>query len=152
MTITRANVEAILVRRCGKLLEAADLDGTTVSGSNADLNDPIGWALRQCGYSVTSVAAVADADLVSVSAANTDKLFDLAELRMLETIQGNLDDVDIQLGPRQEALSQLAKQVEQRLERVQARVQREYGYGAPELEAGVITYEFAEHYTGTDDE
>jgi hypothetical protein len=98
------------------------------------------------------VASEADSDLASVDSDDYDRLFDLAELRTLETIQGNLDDVDIQLGPRQEALSQLAKQVEQRLNRLQARVQREYGYGAAALGTGVITYEFAEHYDGTADD
>lgn len=152
MSLTRASVEEILIRRCGKLMTAADLDGTTANGTNRDLNDPLGWALRQCGYSVTSVGAVADADLASVATTKYDQLFDLAELRTLESILGNLDDVDIQLGPRQERLSQLANQVERRLENLQMRVQREHGYGAPEMEAGVLTYEFAEHFTGSDDE
>jgi hypothetical protein len=152
MALTRANVESILVKRCGKLLTAADLDGSTVDGTNADLNDPIGWAVRQCGGSVSSITAVADADLATVDADDYDQVLDLAELRTLETVQGNLDDVDITLGPRQESLSQLAKQVEQRLARLQKRVEQEYGYGASALGTGVITYEFAEHYDGTDDD
>lgn len=45
MALTRANVEAILIRRLGGIFEAVGLDGATADGSNEDLNDPIGWAL-----------------------------------------------------------------------------------------------------------
>ena len=152
MSLTRANTEQILIRRCGKLLTAAGLDGTTVAGNNADLNDPLGWALRKSGYSVASVAAIADADLAAVSADDTDKLLDLAELRALETILGNLDDVDITLGQRSESLSQLSAQVEKKLTRLQARVEKAYGVGIGTLQAGMITNLFAEHDTTDDDD
>jgi hypothetical protein len=152
MSLTRANVESILVKRCGRLLTAADLDGSTVDGTNADLNDPIGWAVRQAGYTVTDITAVADADLASVATTNYDELLDLAELRALETILGNLDDVNIKIGPRSEDLSDLARQVEKRLELQRKKVELEYGYGVGTLEAGVITLEIAEHYEGTEGE
>jgi len=67
MTITRANVESILIKRVGKLMTAADMDGSTVGGTNADLNDPIGRALRRIGYTTASIIAVADVDIAGVS-------------------------------------------------------------------------------------
>ena len=47
MTLTRASVEAMLIRRAGKLLTVAGLDGATKDGTNADLGDPI---LATAGY------------------------------------------------------------------------------------------------------
>jgi len=54
MALTRANAEVILIRRVGALLTAADLDGTTVDGTNVDLNDPFASALRQLGHTAVS--------------------------------------------------------------------------------------------------
>jgi hypothetical protein len=126
----------------GKLLTEADLDGTTVNGSNADLNDPIGWAIRKCGGSVASVVAVADSDVAGVSTDDLDKFFDLAEFRALESISGNLAVVTITAGPRTEHLSDLAKLVEQRLARKRKQLLEDYGVGAPELQAGVFYHDF----------
>ena len=43
MSITRANLEAVLIKRCGDLLTTAGLDGTTAGGTNAmrDNHDPV---------------------------------------------------------------------------------------------------------------
>lgn len=152
MSLTRANVETILVRRCGSLLTAAGLDGTTLDGTNVDLNDPIGYALREMGYTVDDITAVADDDVSSVSTANYDKLLDLSELRTLENIQGNLDEVDITLGPRKEALGQLPDRLEKRIERLEAKVRKVYGIGVGTITAGVIKLDFAEHNEDLPDE
>lgn len=144
MALTRANIEAILVRRCGGRLAAAGLDGTTVSGANADLSDPIRAALRQLGYSVASAASVADSDLASVAAADEEQLIDLAELRALESALGNLDTVDITAGPRQERLGQLADQLERLIARKTTFLRQRYGIGAATISAGAIGLGFQE--------
>jgi hypothetical protein len=144
MSLTRANIESVLIRRVGKLLAAADLDGTTVSGSNGDLNDPIGWAIRQCGGTVASVVSVADGDCASVDDTDVDKLLDLAELRTLETIEGNLDGVDITVGPRSESLNQLSVRVRMKLDAKRDQVRRDYGFNVATLSAGVVTLDFAQ--------
>lgn len=143
MSLTRAAAESILVKRLGKLLTEAGLDGTTVDGSNADLNDPIGWALRQAGYTVADVTAVADSDLVSLATADTDKLLDLAELRALENISGNWAGVDIRVGERQESYNQFRIAIEERIARKEKQILRDYGIGASSLETGLLTFDFA---------
>lgn len=143
MSLTRANIETILVKRCGPLMTAAGM-ATTVLGSNADLNDPIGYAVRKTGGSVTSFVAVADADIAGVDELGYDQLLDLAELRTLETILGNLDDVDLRVGPRDEKFSQLRTDTEKRMERLQKRIEKEYGIGVS-IEAGVVILDFVEH-------
>jgi hypothetical protein len=144
MTITRANVEEVLIRRAGKLMAAADLDGASYHGANADLNDPIGWALRQMEYAVASLVNVADSDLASVTDADIDQLLDMAEYRLMENVEGNFDDVDISANGRSERLSQLMEQVTKRLERLKTKIETVYGLGLGTLDAGVIALDFIE--------
>ena len=72
MALTRANTEAILIRRLGGIFEAVGLDGATADGSNEDLNDPIGWALRQLGKP-PDPTAVSDADVAAVVRTTTTR-------------------------------------------------------------------------------
>lgn len=146
MTITRANAETILIRRAGALLTAAGLDGSTGDGTNADLNDPIGWALRQLGYSVASPAIVTDTDVAAVTDSTLDQFLDLAELRVLETAHSAaLTLVDTAAGSLRESLGQMAAGLEKRLERLASRLERLYGVGLAGLTGGYLTMEFAEH-------
>lgn len=152
MTLTRANVEAILVQRTGPLLTAGGMDGATVNGANASLNDPIGYAIRKSGLAVSNIASVADSDLTGVSSDDYDQLLDLAEYRTLENILGNLDDVNITVGSRTEALGQLSDQVEKKMDRLAARIEREYGVGLGTLQVGVINLGFQEQNSTTEAE
>lgn len=144
MTTTRADVEVMLIARAGKLMTAADMDGTMCYGANADLNDPIGWALRQTGYTVASLASVTDTDLSAVADADVDQIIDMAEFRLLQNIEGNLDAVDISANGRSEKLNQLAERVASRLERVQKNIETLYGLGLGTLEGGTIALDFIE--------
>jgi hypothetical protein len=120
------------------------MDGMTTDGSNLSLNDPIGFAVRKLGLTVVDLANFADGDLAAVSATDYDQLLDLAEYRTLESILGNLDDVNISVGSRSESLGQLSDQVEKKMERLAGRIQREYGLGVGSLSAGVIGLGFQE--------
>lgn len=139
---TRAGIESVLIRRCGRLLTAAGLDGTTISGANEDLNDPIGTAIRQLAGHVADLTAVTDSDVSSIDADNLDALLDLAELRSLESALGNLDVVDVSVGPEREALGQLGTRLERAIERKRAHVERDHGIGVTTLTAGVIRLGF----------
>ena len=143
MTVTRANIESILVQRTGALMTFAGY-AVTVAGSNANLNDPIGYALRQVGYSVASIALVVDADLATIDSDDIDQILDIAELRTLENISGNLDDVDITTGPVKENLSQIAANLEKRMARLQEKINYSYGTGVTATTSSII-HDFAEH-------
>ncbi len=145
MAITeRAKYETILVARTGKLMVAADLDGTTVNGTNTDLNDPLGAAIRDAGGAVSDISSVVDADIASITA-SVDQFIDTAELRVLESIEGNLDDVDTTAGTQSRRFSQLAAQVAKRIDRKEKQLEKKYGVGLQELEAGVILLDIADH-------
>ncbi len=126
-------------------MTASGLDGVTVDGTNDDLNDPIGYALRVCGYSVSDISGVADTDLAGVSSDDYDKFLDVAEHRTLVTILNNYDDVDISIGSRNERFSQIADRLGKRIESMERRLENVYGIGAGSLEAGHIVLDFAEH-------
>lgn len=145
MVMTRANVEVLLIRRCGALMTAAGLDGTTVDGTNVDLNDPIGVAIVAVSGTVASRVLVTATDVATVAAADYDEFLDVVEYRVLESVLGNLGKVDITVGPRQENLSQLATRLEKTIERKRKDLHDKYGYAVGTLEAGYITLDFAEH-------
>ena len=145
MTLTRANVEVILVKRTENFLAAADMDSTTVNGTNADLNDPIGYAIRICEGTVSDITDVADADVQTVDEDDVDKLLDVAELRVLETFLSQYDKFGLKVGPRSEYQSQLAERLESKVKRMQKRLDTMYGVGAATIEAGVVGLDFAEH-------
>lgn len=143
MTITRAKAETILIERVGALMVAVGFDGDTHDGSNQNLNDPLLYALWKTGStSVENVIGVTDDDLDALAAADYAKFFDLAELRLLMNIRGNLSDVDITVGPRREMLSQRARLLDDMIKRKQMSVEQEYGIGSSELQIGQINLNF----------
>ena len=140
--MTRTQAETVLIARCGKLLTACGIDGTTLNGANASLTDPLAWALRQSGYPPATFGAVTDTDLAGVQDGHIDKLIDLAEMKALENALGNFDATDISVGPRSESYDQLRAGIEKILTRKQTNIMRLYGVGIGTLEAGVIAYDF----------
>lgn len=142
MSLSRASVEGVLIRRCGRILTAAGLDGTTASGANADLADPISSAVRQLGLSVATLGSVSDSDLAGVATEDLDALLDLAELRCYESALGNLDVVDVSVGPERESLGQLGARLEGLIERTRTKIQRAHGIGVATLTGGTIRLGF----------
>ena len=124
-------------------MNEAGLDNVA-SGANADLVDPMGWALRQSDYSVATIGQVSSADLAGVAEADYDKVFDLAEYRALLNTRGNLTAVDIKVGPRSESYSQLGGRLEALIKSKAADLERDYSFGLATLEAGVIALNYTD--------
>lgn len=143
MAITRSQAERILIRRVGALFTTAGLDGVSQAGDNPDLVDPIVTALHTLGLTVADVADVQDADLSGLVLADYNAFFDLAEYRALGNILGNLDLVDITVGPRTEKLSQLSDQVEDNMEQLRKTLQDVHNVHGGTLEMGAINMNFA---------
>ena len=142
MALTRANVEYIRGSRLRDLRAALDMSEAT-SGGNDDLNDPIGYAIRQLGGSVASVWAVSDSDVAGIAGSDYDELFDLAELRALETMRSKARRLtDITAGPRSDQFSAIAAGLAADIADKRADIKARYGTGAATLEAGVLTLDF----------
>jgi hypothetical protein len=122
----------------------------TFAGANIDLADPIAWGLRQLDYDASINPTTAEVEAVPI--AEFDEFLDYVNLALLENISTNLDDVDTTVGPRSESLNQLTDRIEGRLTRLLEKMRVEYGYGTSSLSTGTITFEFAEHQSGSDDD
>jgi hypothetical protein len=151
MALTRANVEVLLIQRVGSLFTELGLDGTTANGSNPDLNDPIGTAIRKVGGSVSDLTAVADADLSGVATAKYDELIDRAELRALETaLNAATRLVALAVGPRREQLGDIAMRLRLSVDDKRRQMRMEYGSGVSSLTAGVITLDLMQQNDDAD--
>lgn len=126
MALTRAQIETVLIARCGGKMTVAGLDGATHDGNNADLADPISAALFEMGYQL-DLGTVTDSVLSIVEGNRISEFLDRAERRCLENISGNIDTVNIALGPRREDLNQLAEQVEKAIARLEKKILLRYG-------------------------
>jgi hypothetical protein len=146
-TLTRANMEAVLIRRCGKLLTAAGLDGVTSFGANHDLTDPLATALRAVGVVLAVPTEVADDDVALLDLERLDEAQDRAELRALESALGNLDLVDVSYVGHKESLDQLGKRLEGLITKKRAALSTAYGSAGGSLSAGAIGLGFAETWS-----
>lgn len=138
--MNRANVESVLVKRCAAALEMVGMDYTTISGTNADLNDPIWAALKRLGYTVASTTVI-DADISQIDPGDESALLDVSELRTLETVyNAAVALVDTSIGPRRESLSQFGARLEKLIEAKREQIKQDYGslYGVG-LEAGTFS-------------
>lgn len=143
MTITRAQIETILISRTGGLLLAAELDVTTVNGTNADLADPISKAASLLGIEVADVTNITDTELSGVAQTDVTELLDRAELATYRMIAGNLSLTDIYIGPRREFFSQLARQVQKNIDQLSEEIEANFGVGR-QLQSGTLRLDFAE--------
>lgn len=115
---------------------------TTTATANEDLIDPLASALMDMGYQPQSIAAITNTDLAAVEEDRYPELLDRAELRTLENIAGNLDLVNVSVGPRREDLSDLTTQVEKAIDRLVTKIARLYGDEI--LSGGSISLDFQE--------
>lgn len=137
----RSEAEVVLIARCGTALTVVGKDGTTVNGSNPDLNDGLWYALDKLGYSIVSISSVSDGDVSAVTTEDIRPFIALAELRTLETVLNAATSlVDITVGPRRESLSQFSERLEKIVENYRANILRDFGdlFGSG-LEAGVFS-------------
>jgi hypothetical protein len=140
MALTRTQVEKVMIRRAGKSLAFVSLDGTTNDGTNEDLADPIASTLQAMGYTVADITNPTDAELAGVTAVN--QFLDRCELRVLETVLGNMDMVSFSTGPRSENLSDFTGKLEKTIAEKRDFIQREYGVSLGSLSTGKINLNF----------
>lgn len=94
--MTRLDVQLLLLRRCGEFMTQAKMSVES-NGDNEHMADPILWALRMLGYTPASIVIVSDAEVEAIAQEHTLAFLDLAELRLLENVRGNLTRVSTSL-------------------------------------------------------
>lgn len=144
MAMTRAEAESVLIRRCGKMLDAAGLDGTTVDGTNADLTDPLGVALRHLGFSPAGLVTVTDSDLSGVDDSNVVEFLDVAALAAMRASLNNWVEPDQIAGQdTRQDLGKLRESLRTSIGAEEKRLADLYNYGvASGIEAGTLTLGF----------
>ena len=107
MMLTISNVtDELKTRFTGYLDKAIAITGEDKAPS---VQSCMAWSARQIGLSPTQLRSVSDAELATIT--SVDAFLDLAELRMLETVQTNLSDVTTQTGPVREDWNDLSKRI-----------------------------------------
>lgn len=142
--MTRAKAERVLIRRCGRLLRWAKLDGSTFSGTNVDLADPIASAMRSCGVSPADPTDPADDDFDAVDADDYGRFFDVAELRCLESVWGNLDEVTEQEGTDKQDWNQAKAELRRRIDAKRQDLKDMYGFGYGDVVSGTLELSYTE--------
>ncbi|MBI3161285.1 MAG: hypothetical protein HYZ23_02185 [Chloroflexi bacterium] len=141
MSVTRADVESVLVSRAKKRMEFVGM-GVSVSGSNVDLADPIGMALLALDIVPANFTAPSDSDLATVAAEDVPKLLDIAELRLLENILGNADKVTLQAASGTEHFGQFIESLEKVIAQKHEINQKQHGVGVGKSVTGTRNLNF----------
>lgn len=144
MAITRGAVETVLIRRTRLWMAESKMDCATVSGNNKDLAEPISWSMRQCGYSVASIADATAAEVATVADTDADKLLDYAEWRLLNNILQNFALVDVSEGPHSESFNQFRLRLEEAIARKDRYMKATYGTNIGTISGGEILLNFQE--------
>lgn len=121
-----------------------NLDGTTVDGTNGDLSDPIRTGLGSLGVACADPTSPADADLAALATADLDQLLDVAEYRCLQSVLGNLDEVNEQAGTDRKDFGQFAAALQVTIAALLTSLQQTYGVGLMAPSIGTLDYNFAE--------
>lgn len=140
MSVTLASVESTLVLRCGPRLTLVGLDIVTLAGRTATLADPIASSLRSLGVDLANPLAPTDADFATIADPQVSQLLDIAELRCLETVLGNLTMTNEQVGVDKQDWAKYAENLQAAIETLRTL----YGIGVTAPTIGTIGLNFAE--------
>lgn len=123
--VNAGDVAAVVTDRCGAFLTA--VTAATGDAETPNIDQAIAWALRALGYPTANMLAPSTSEVQAVADAKGDALLDLAELRMLESIQTNLTAVTVKAGPVQEDFNDLSARLATIINEKRANVTERYG-------------------------
>jgi len=105
---TKVEVTAILEERTGAML--ALVRQLTGLADRPNVQHAIAWAVRRLGGTTASFVEATDAEVSAIT--KEEALIDLAELRLLDSMYGNLTAVTNRTGPIQDDYNDLARRLE----------------------------------------
>ena len=138
MALTITAIENVLRGRVGGWMDEAEM---SKAAGSSDYDDPIGWAIRQAGYTTADPTDPADSDLNNVATADYDKVFDLAEYRMLENIRQNYSKVNYTIGTRGNASEQfepMLLRIKEAIADKKEQLEEDYGFGSSQTSFNVF--------------
>jgi hypothetical protein len=134
---TVAKAAARLVRKRRKWLAAVGMD-TNPGAGNEDAADALIGAMEWLESGLNDPGRIADGDLAGMTAARWAELIDVADLRLMEAILGNADEVTSSTDNRKKAATDFAMWVQGEIKAKRDELRRRYGYGLGSLTAGSI--------------
>lgn len=125
MAIKRAQAETVIIARIRGWMEKINctlfvLDAT---GSNETFDDPLAFALRQCGIVPADYVTPVDADFAGLADAYVDRMLDYAEFRALRTAWQNT------VPDKRDAFDNVFTQLADAVRTKESFLSRAYGYG-----------------------
>lgn len=138
MPITVPDLEDALVNRARDLLTFLGMS-TATDGANADLKGPVAFGCRHAGLSLANPMAATDDDLTRLDLADLDKLLDLAELRLLLSMETRFTEADAYVGSSRVDYSSVGQGLAKRVDKQMKLCEKQYGYSRSVLTAGLIT-------------
>lgn len=136
MALSLSTFADVMNARCGKLAEFAGLEVTIAS---PQVLDAASNAIRAAGAVTPDPSTASDSDFLQVEESLTSMVLDYGELRMLESIQGNLTEVDTIIGPERQNYSQIISQLSLRILRLSRRIEKQYGILLATAEMGIFS-------------
>jgi hypothetical protein len=133
--LTRAQFESVLILRRGPMIVGCCMSANPGADPSprAYLGDPIATALECLGFQVQDPTNPADPEVAPVSNGRPRRqAFDLAELRLIESVIGNFSQVTYRSGSEGQDLTDFRKDAQAQLEWKRLQVHQDY----PELEIG----------------
>lgn len=156
---TIAQIETVIVNRCGSQMTKVKNVRTGLplsvitTGSNPDLADPIGRAVRDVGIPLSDPAGLTpvDADLASVTADQYDEILDRAELRTLKTILRNARSMTVEVSGVMVYNSDFGRQLQGEIKALEEEIKVTWGVARGSATLETIDLGFAEHMRWLDD-
>ena len=142
MALTRANLEAALVSRCGALWAAIG-NPITVVGTNTSLDDVLATSAYEAGLTLSDPTTLSSADLADVGPATRANILDRSTLRMLRTIRDNWLRTSSTINMKSQNHSDILKSLDSRIEALQSHIDNHYApaptvVGTNSISAGTL--------------
>ena len=156
MPLTRLIAEKILVGpdmlsgRLGRRAVMARLyvPSAVALGAIPAVGAMLGEGLAALGIYPADPTDPTDADLARVADADLARLADVAELRGIESMIGNLDELDEQEGTDRQDWTKFAEHLRARANDLRARLDARYGVGGATLGVADVDLGFAQPWPG----
>ena len=119
----KSEIVAVLQERTGAFL--ALLRALTGESDRPSIAHALAWSVRRLGGSTASLLEPTEDEVATI--ASGDALIDVAELRLLESMRGNLIAVTNRTGPVQDDYNDLSRRLEKAITEKRAAILGDHG-------------------------
>ena len=118
--LTLAQVQAAINGRCSMFMTR--LDWTT-----DDLTPHVAWAVRALGHDTADFVLTTDAEIAEMPDSYMEALVDVSEMRSLEVMEQNFEEVSIRVGSIDQKIVELGQRLHTVVERKRSDVIAQHG-------------------------